>query len=116
MEVLLKKSTEISTSRKTLNVSNEIESKPVLLTEVEKITKVAVIVKVLAKRTPIQPDGGKTKQVVIVADSTGVMHVTLWEERVDALEPQKSYKLASVGELECEPTVGPVVFSLSRPT
>ena len=38
--------------------------------------------------------GKQIKQVVIVADRTGVMHVTLWEEKVDALEPQKSYRLS----------------------
>ena len=59
-----------------------------------KYTRVTVIMKFLAKRKPIQLAGGKTKQVVIVADRTGVMHATLWEERVDALEPQKSYKLS----------------------
>ena len=53
-----------------------------------------VFVKVLAKRKPIQLNGGKTKQTVIVANRTGTMQVTLWEERVYALEPQKSYKLS----------------------
>ena len=42
MKILLKNSTEISISMKTINVSNEAESGPVLLTEVEKMPELVV--------------------------------------------------------------------------
>ncbi len=38
--------------------------------------------------------GNKKKQEVLVADNSGAMAVTLWEERIDSLEKNNSYKLS----------------------
>ena len=56
-------------------------------------SKVTVVVKVLSKGEPVKLEDGKTKQEVVVADSSGVMIVTLWEEKLDVLVVSKSYKL-----------------------
>ena len=97
MEVLLKNSTKISASGKVFDMCDEMEDKPVPLAEVHKMaeyTRVTVIVKVLSKRKAVKLDGGLTKQDVIVADATGVMTVTLWEEKVDSLDLLQCYKLS----------------------
>ena len=57
-------------------------------------TRVTVMVKVVSKWKAVKRDGGLTKQDVVVADTTGVMPVTLWEEKVDSLVPLQSYKLS----------------------
>lgn len=58
-----------------------------------KYSKVTTVVKVLSKKEPVRLENGKTKQEVVVADSFGVMIVTLWEEKLDVLVISKSYKL-----------------------
>ena len=40
--------------------------------------------------------GGKKKQDVVVKDVTGVCRFTLWEEEVDKVEKEKSYKLGGM--------------------
>ena len=42
---------------------------------------------------PINSAGGKTKQDIVVADSTGKATVTVWEGNVGRLQERKSYKL-----------------------
>ena len=89
MEVLLKTATTIKPSTKTFDLSNDIDAQttPIPLAEVQKMpkySKVTVIVKVLSKGEPAKLDNGKTKQDVIV-DSSGVVIVTLWEEKLDVL-------------------------------
>ena len=77
-------------------MSDEIDEMPVALSEVQKLeeyTRVPTIVKVLSKCKPFKLNGGLTKQDVVVADATGVMTVTLLEERVNSLEPLQCYKL-----------------------
>ena len=96
--VLLKTATVIKPSTKTFDLSNDIDTSPTPVTLVEvhampEYSKVTVIVKVLSKGDPIKLDNGKTKQEVMVADSSGVIIVTLWEEKIDLLERSKSYKL-----------------------
>ena len=96
MEVLLKNSTKISASGKTFEMCDEMDDQHVSLCEVQTMaeyTRVTTIVKVLLKRRAVKLDRGLTKQDVVVADATGVMTVTLWEERVDSLEPFQCYKL-----------------------
>lgn len=64
---------------------------PLSLVEVQKIneySRVNVLVKVVSKRKPVKFDDRKMKQKVVVADS---MTVTLWEDKVDMLESEKSY-------------------------
>ena len=88
MEVLLKNSTKIGASGKVFDMCDEMEDKPVPLAEVQKMaeyTRVTVIVKVLSKRKA---------EDVIIADATGVMTVTLWEEKVDSLDLLQCYKLS----------------------
>ena len=98
MEVLLKSATVIKPSTKTFDLSNNINAQPtpVTLAEVHKMSeysKVTTVVKVLSKEEPVKLENGKTKQEVVVADSSGVMIVTLWEEKLDVLVISKSYKL-----------------------
>ena len=97
MEVLLKNSTTICESGKTSDLCEDMENKPIPLSEVQKMveyTRVTVIVKVLSKRKTVKLDNGLTKQEVVVADATGVMAMTLWEEKVDSLELLQCYKLS----------------------
>ena len=42
---------------------------------------------------PVSVPGGKRKQDVVVADSTGVGKVTVWEESIGILTEQSSYSL-----------------------
>ena len=55
-------------------------------------SKVATVVKVILNSKPVKLENGKTKQEVVVANSSGVIIVTLWEEKVDILVVSKSYK------------------------
>ena len=98
MEVLLKSTTTIKPSIKVFDLSNDIDTQPspVTLAEVHKMSeysKVTTVVKVLSKGEPVKLQSGKTKQEVVVADSSGAMIVTLWEEKLDILVVSKSYKL-----------------------
>ena len=45
---------------------------------------------------PIDVSGGKKKQNVTVANQTGTAKVILWEEHVDSLEVESSYRLKNV--------------------
>ena len=92
----MKNATKISVSSKVFDMCDEMEDKPVPLAEVQNMaeyTRVTVIVKV-SKRNAVKLDGGLTKQDVIVTDATGVMIVTLWEEKVDSLDLLQCYKLS----------------------
>ncbi len=55
--------------------------------------RVTVVVKVLSKGQSVEI-GNNKKQEVLVADNSGAMTVTLWEERFDSLEKNKSYELS----------------------
>ena len=57
-------------------------------------SKVSTLVKVLSKGEAVELGNGKTKQEILVADSSGLIIVTLWEEKVDVLDVSKSYKLS----------------------
>ena len=53
--------------------------------KVSEYSKVTTVVKMLSKGQPVKLQSGKTKQEVVVADSSGVMIVTLWEEKLYVL-------------------------------
>ena len=77
-------------------MSDEIDERPVALSveqKMEEYTKVTTTVKVLSKHKPLKLDDGLTKQDGVVINATDMMAETLWEERVDSLEPLQCYKL-----------------------
>jgi len=58
--------------------------------------RVSVDVKVLTVMDPVSVPGGKRKQDVMAADSTGVGKVTVWEESIRILTEQSSYSLKNI--------------------
>ena len=51
---------------------------------------------VLDVASPQAMQGGKTTQNVVIADDTGYTKLTLWEEHVGYLHPNKSYHLKNM--------------------
>ena len=63
-------------------VITDTKAQPIKLAAAQKLpeySRATIIVKVLSLRNPTLLDNGKTKQDVIIADSSGIMTVTLWE-------------------------------------
>ena len=100
MEIMLKGQTTISESAKTFDVASidfeDDSPSSVTLSELDSTNiwdRVSVDVKVLTVMDPVSVPGGKRKQDVVVADSTGVGKVTVWEESIGILTEQSSYSL-----------------------
>ena len=96
MQALLKNTTKISPSAKTFNIPDEDQSGSVILAKVEDkpaFEKVTVVVKVQSKADAVEVTGGKRKQDLVVADSTSSMTVVLWEDHIDSMSSDVSYRL-----------------------
>ena len=100
MEVILKTSTEITESPRNLDASMFDIPQPlasvITLSELgttKNYHKVITNVKVLSMMEPMCVAGGKMKQDMTIGDETDTTKVTLWEEYVDSLAVQCSYKL-----------------------
>ena len=103
MEIMLKGQTTISESAKTFNMARidfeDDSPSSVTLSELDSTNiwdRVSVDVKVLTVMDPFSVPGGKRKQDVVVADSTGVGKVTVWEESIGILTEQSSYSLKNL--------------------
>jgi hypothetical protein len=100
MEITLKSATELSESAKEFDVSvfnNEPVPTSITLGElssIENFREVIFEVKVIAKTEPISVSGGKKKQDVVIGDCTGTSKVALWEEYINSLDVDESYRLA----------------------
>lgn len=100
MEVILKTSTEISASPRDLDASVfttfEPQASVISLSKMgslDNYEKVIADVKVLTMMEPINVSGGKRKRDVTVGDQTGKARVTLWQEHIDSVEVEGSYRL-----------------------
>lgn len=97
---MLKGQTTISASPKTFDLDSidfEDDGPSTItlggLESMNAFDRVSTRVKVLKVSDPLSVTGGKKKQDVVVADSTGVGKVTLWEENIGKLTVQSSYLL-----------------------
>ena len=98
LEVMLGKQSEINECDEKFIVS-QAEDKISPLTELHDLaeyTRVNARIKVLDVATPQTMQGGKTTQNVMIADETGYIKLTLWEEHVGYLQPNKSYHLKNM--------------------
>ena len=100
MEVMLKGNTKIGDSPKKFAVSSlqykDDTPTTITLSNLETTNvyeRVTVNVKVQTITTPISVPGGKKKQEIYVADSTGVGKVTLWEKDIGQLQESVCYSL-----------------------
>ena len=55
-----------------------------------------VRVKILKSKNPITVSTGKTKQDLVVADKSGIITMTVWEQQVNFFEAGKCYEFRSV--------------------
>ena len=100
MEIMLKGQTTISESVKEFNMAaidfKDDSPSVVTLSKLDSLNvwdRVSIDVKVLTVMDPVSVSGGKKKQDVVAADSTGVGKVTVWEESIGTLTEQCSYSL-----------------------
>lgn len=100
MDIILKSSTEITESPRSLDASVFNSPQPVTrvitlseLGSTKNYKKVITNIKVLTSIEPICLAGGKKKQDVTIGDQTGTSKVTLWGDHIDSLVLQCSYKL-----------------------
>ena len=100
MEIILKTSTEIVESPRSLDPTvftvSDPETNKISLSDIGLVStyqKVIVDVKVMSVMEPVDVSGGKRKQEVVVGDHTGSCKVTLWEEHVGSLVLESSYRL-----------------------
>ena len=96
MEALLKNMTKISPSAKIFKIPDEDQSGSVTLAEVEDkqpLDMVTVVIKVQSNPDAVEVTGGKRKQDVVVADSTSSMTVVVWEDHIDSISSDVSYRL-----------------------
>ena len=64
------------------------------IAEVKKLSnyeRVDVRVKILKTKHPITVATGKTKQDLVVADKSGVITMTVWEQQINTFEIGKCY-------------------------
>lgn len=98
LEIILRSHTKIEPSTSEFNVTDleTAGSSTILLNQMHEFSdyqRVTMNVKVMKVHEPSKLSGGKTKQDIIVADSTGKATVTLWEDNIGRLQENISYKL-----------------------
>ena len=98
LEVIVRNSTQIELSPTKYNIKDleTIGSKEITLEDLDSCSeyeKVTVKVKVNHLDTPVIVSGGKRKQNVIIADTTGSATLTLWESDIGKLQEDESYHL-----------------------
>ena len=94
MELIINKATTFITSCRKFNVrcttSNDVTLDS--LSKLQDYQNVNVMVKVIANHIPIEIKTGLMKQDVMIADETGKARLTLWQDDINKLEVNKSYK------------------------
>lgn len=99
MEVMLKSTTKITESDRSINVTNFAhETTPTItldeLSSLQNFQRVTALIKVITNKDPIHVgESKKKKQDVIVGDLTAVAKLTLWEKAVNSLDEDVSYKI-----------------------
>ena len=77
----------------------ETTTKEISLEDIENIAsyeRVTVTVKVLDVDSQSEVKGGKRKQDIIITDATAVARFTVWEDDINRLNREKSYKLTDI--------------------
>ena len=102
-EILLKKFTNnITESPKKIEIPQNVpedSSTSISVTELsqmQQFQKVNLEIRVIKVYPPVTLVGGKQKQEVVIADSTGTSKLTLWEDDVDSLKENLCYALQQV--------------------
>lgn len=101
-EVLLNTYTQVSKSPTKFDVPANLldgEARSFSLKTISTMSnndKVTTTVKCVKVDNPTKLNTGKVKQDTIIADSTGTIRLTLWEEDVNKIEEGKSYKLINM--------------------
>ena len=102
MEIMFKGTTKLQPPPKKFDISTfyfsdegPAEISVAQLESFNDYDRVTVNIKVMTTINPTEVSGGKTKQEVTVADSSGVCIVTLWEQNIGKLEKNQSYTLKS---------------------
>ena len=97
-EVMLKTCTQISPSKKPIDVS-EVDFVPEIGLKTVEQRPVFDLVTVSAKVVKVYPsemlDNGFKKQEISLADTSGVLRATIWGEHVDTVQEKKCYKFSS---------------------
>ena len=102
LQVVIKSYTTIEeSSDKELQIENisTLGSQEVTIHQLhalEPYERVTLDVRVVRVKPPMTVTGGKQKQQVIIADSSGTTSLTLWEEDIGLLSENKSYHLHRV--------------------
>ena len=66
------------------------------LPQLKTFQRVSVAVKVLQIEEPIEVNGGKRKQDILVGDSSATTRFTVWEDEIRALKEKQSYQVCGV--------------------
>ena len=98
LEVVLKSNTRIESSTQQFNVPDlkTVGSSIINLSQLNNLHEhegVTIRVTVLKVNKAETVSGGKIKQEILVADSTGKATLTLWESNIDSLKLHKLYQL-----------------------
>ena len=99
--MLVSKFTEVEKSTKEFNVQANSGGggKVICLNEIEKLVnfqRVTCDVKVLSVERPVEVPGGKHKQDVVIADASGTVKLTVWENEIDKMEEENCYRISGV--------------------
>lgn len=99
LEVLLTKYTEISSCQKTFDITKISATKfgkDISLSELKDLatfTRVSLAVKAVTTERVTEVPGGKKKQDIVIADSTGTARFTVWEGEIGKVKEGKCYNL-----------------------
>lgn len=98
--MLVTKTTTVEKSDKKYNISEDDGGEKVIplkgLSGIPPFTRVTCEAKVVQVEEPTETANGKTLQNVMIADSSGMAKVTLWESDVHKLEADKSYRFSKM--------------------
>lgn len=96
LEVHIRNSTEIAKSQSVIDVTKEkAENAVVLIEDIVKLLqyqRVTVEGKVVVLDGAKEASGGLRKQDLVVADSSGSIRLTIWEQMIGQVEKDKSYQ------------------------
>lgn len=100
LEVYIRNSSEISGSETKFDVKKEIENNTVtLIKEAEDMAqyqRVTVEGKVVQLDKAEEVSGGKKQQDMVVADSSGNIRLTIWEEIIGKVKKEQSYRFSKM--------------------
>lgn len=101
LEVCIRNSSEISVSETKFDVKKEMEKKNAVTSikeaeDMAQYQRVTVEGKVVQLNKAEEVSGGKKKQDMVVADSSGSIRVTIWEEMIGKVKKERSYRFSKM--------------------